>query len=168
NLLRTKFKLVKGYNGSSALRLALERREIEGFCGVGLSSLSALGLTADKVNILVQIALRKDQQLPDVPLVLDYAKTEQDRQIMRLVCGWRVMERPLAAPPGVPADRVGILRDGFDRTMQDSQFIADVSRASLALDPMSGKDIADFVDELYRTPPAIAKRAAELLGRVRE
>src|SRR5262249_22870286 len=102
NLLRTKFKLVKGYNGSSALRLALERREIEGFCGVGLSSLNALGLTADKVNILVQIALRKDQQLPDVPLVLDYAKTEQDRQIMRLVFGWRVMERPLAAPPGVP------------------------------------------------------------------
>lgn len=168
NLLGTKFKLVKGYNGSSALRLALERGEIEGFCGVGLSSIGTLGLTADKVNILVQIALRRNQQLPNVPLVVDYAKTEADRQIMRLVFGWRVMERPLAAPPGVPEDRVRMLRDGFDHTMQDPQFITDITRASLALDPMSGKDIASFVDELYQTPPAVAKRAAELLGRMRE
>src|SRR5204863_9503845 len=66
NLLGTKFKLVKGYNGSSALRLALERGEIEGFCGVGLSSVRALGLTDESINILVQIALRKDRELPHV------------------------------------------------------------------------------------------------------
>jgi tripartite-type tricarboxylate transporter receptor subunit TctC len=168
NLLGTRFKLVRGYSGSAGLRLALERREIEGFCGVGLSSLSALGLTAERVRILVQIALRKDQQLPYVPLVMDYARTDEHRQIMRLVFGWRVMERPLAAPPGVPADRMATLRDGFERTMQDAEFVADASRAALALDPMSGKDIAALVDELYRTPPAVARRAAELLGRVRE
>jgi tripartite-type tricarboxylate transporter receptor subunit TctC len=168
NLLGTRFKLVRGYSGTAGLRLALERGEIQGFCGVGLSSLSALGLTADKVNILVQIALRKDQQLPNVPLVMDYARTEQERQIMRLLFGWRVIERPLAAPPGVPADRVAMLRGAFDDTMRDTDFVADVTRAALALDPMSGKDIAALVEEFYRTPPAVARRAAALLGRVRE
>jgi tripartite-type tricarboxylate transporter receptor subunit TctC len=167
SLLRTKFKLVKGYNGSSGLRLALERGEIEGFCGVGLTSIRTLGLTDDKINILVQIALKKDRLLPNVPLVVDYAKTDEDRQIMRLIFGWLVMERPIAAPPGVPEERVKALRDGFDRTMQDQQLLADIARASLAFGPMSGKDIASFIDEVYRTPPSLAQRAAQLLGRNR-
>ena len=165
SLLGTKFKLVKGYNGSSALRLALERGEIEGFCGVGLTSVRSLGLTDDKINILVQIALKKNPQLANVPLVMDYAKSEADRQVMRLVFGWLVMERPLAAPPDTPPSRVQALRNGFDETMRDPQFIADITKASLALAPMSGVDIAHFVDEVYQTPPAVAKKAAQLLGR---
>jgi len=168
SLLGTKFRLVKGYKGSAGLRFALERGEIEGFCGVGLSSLRALGLTSDKVNILVQIAMRKSQELAGVPLVIDYAKTEQDRQVMGLIFGWRAMERPLAAPPGIPEERLGLLRDGFDKTMQDNEFVADLTRAGLAFEPMSGRDIASFVDEIYRTPPAVAKRAAELLRRAGE
>ncbi len=164
SLLGTRFKLVKGYNGSSALRLALERGEIEGFCGVSLSSVRSLGLT-DKVNILVQMALKKNPELAAVPLVTDYAKSEEDRQVLRLIFGWQAMERPLAAPPGTPADRVADLRGGFDATMRDPLFIADLAKASLAFSPMSGGDIASFVDEVYRTPPAVAHRAAELLGR---
>jgi tripartite-type tricarboxylate transporter receptor subunit TctC len=167
SLIGTRFKLVKGYNGSSALRLALERGEIEGFCGVGLTSVRSLGLTDDKINILVQIALKKSLQLPNIPIVVDYAKTEQDRQVMRLVFGWEIMERPVAAPPGVPPEIVQALRDGFDRTMADPAFRADIDKASLAFDPMSGKDIAAFVDEVYRTPPEVAAKAAQLLGRTR-
>jgi len=163
NLVGTKFKLVKGYKGSAGLRLALEHGEIEGFCGVGISSLRALGLTPDKVNILVQIALRKNQELADVPLAIDYARSEQDRQVMQLIFGWRAMERPLAAPPGVPEERVRTLRDAFDQTMLDGEFTADIERAGLAFGPMSGKDIASFVEEVYRTPAAVAKRAAEFL-----
>jgi len=165
SLLGTKFKLVKGYNGSSALRLALERGEIEGFCGVGLTSVRSLGLTDDKINILVQIALRKNPQLGDVPLVMDYARSEETRQVMRLIFGWLVMERPLAAPPMTPDSRVEALRAGFDETMRDPAFVADIARASLALAPMSGNDIAGFVDEVYRTPAAVARKAAQLLGR---
>jgi tripartite-type tricarboxylate transporter receptor subunit TctC len=84
---------------------------------------------------------------------------------MRLLFGWRVMERPLAAPPNVPPERVAALREAFDRTMQDAQFVTDINRAGLALGPMRGEDIATFVDEVYRTPAAVAKRAAQLLGR---
>ena len=164
-LLATKFKLVKGYNGSSALRLALERGEIEGFCGVGLTSVRSLGLTDDSINILVQIALKKNPRLASVPLVMDYAKSELDRQVMRLVFGWEMMERPVAAPPDVPADRLGALREGLDETMRDPLFVADLAKAALAYAPISAKDITSFVDEAYRTPDAVAQRAAELLGR---
>jgi len=167
SLLGTKFKLVKGYNGSSALRLALERGEIEGFCGVGLDSLHSLGLTDAKINILVQTALKSDPRLSNVPLIVNYAKSEADRQVMRLIFGWLVMDRPLAAPPDTPADRVVALREGFDDTMRDPQFKADLAGASLGYSPMSGQDIASFVDTVYGTPAAVAKRAAQLLGRTR-
>ncbi len=165
SLLSTKFKMVKGYNGSSALRLALERGEIEGFCGVGLTSVRSLGLTDDKINVLVQIAIKKNPELVGVPLVIDYAKSEQDRQVMQLVFGWEMMERPVAAPPDVPADRVTALREGFDETMRDPLFVADLAKASMAYSPVSGKDITSFVDEVYRTQAVVAQRAAELLGR---
>jgi len=95
----------------------------------------SLGLTDDKVNILVQIALKRNPHVPNVPLVVDYAKTEQDRQVMRLVFGWLVMERPIAGPPGTPEIRVKALRDGFDQTMQDPLFVADIAKASLAFAP---------------------------------
>jgi tripartite-type tricarboxylate transporter receptor subunit TctC len=165
SVLKTKFKLVQGYNGSSGLRLALERGEIEGFCGVGLTSVRSLGLTDDNTNILVQLALKKNPQLANVPLVMDYVKSDENRQVMRLVFGWLVMERPLAAPPDTPPSRVQALRDGFDDTMRDSQFMADLEKASLAFAPMSGKDITAFVDDIYRTPPGVARKAAQLLGR---
>jgi tripartite-type tricarboxylate transporter receptor subunit TctC len=165
NVLGTRLKLVKGYAGSAALRLAMERREIDGFCGVGYSSMRTAGLADGRANILVQIALKKSPHMPDVPFVMDYAKQEPDRQILRLVFGWLDLERPLAAPPGTPADRVKALRDGFDEAMKDPALLADAEQASLAIEPMNGAAIASFVEEAYRTPPAIAARAAQLLGR---
>ena len=120
SLLGTKFKLVKGYNGSSGLRLAFERGEIEGFCGLGLDSLHSLGIGKDNATILVQTSLKSDPRLAGVPLIADYAKTAETRQIMQLIFGWLVMDRPLAAPPGTPPERVAALRTGFDETMARS------------------------------------------------
>ena len=114
NVLGTRLKLVKGYAGSAALRLAMERGEIDGFCGVTLDSMRTAGLTVGKANILLQIALKKDPRLADVPFVMDYAKREEDRQVLRLVFGWLDLERPLAAPPATPPERVRALRQGFD------------------------------------------------------
>jgi tripartite-type tricarboxylate transporter receptor subunit TctC len=165
SVLGAKFKLVKGYNGSAALRLAMERGEIEGFCGVGLTSMRTAGLTEDKINILVQIALTKSPELPNTPFVMDYAKTEQDRGILRLIFGWLDFERPIAAPPDTPAQRVEALRAGFAVAMKDPALLADAAKASLSVRPMSGEAIASFVDEIYRTPSDITVRAAQLLGR---
>jgi tripartite-type tricarboxylate transporter receptor subunit TctC len=165
NVLGTRLKLVKGYAGSAALRLAMERREIDGFCGVGFSSMRAAGLTEGRANILLQMALKPNPQLPGVPFVLDYARREEDRAIMRLVFGWTDLERPLAAPPAVPAERVAALRAGFDAAMRDGALIAEADAAGLAIAPMPGTAIASFVDDVYQTPPALAAKAAQWLGR---
>jgi tripartite-type tricarboxylate transporter receptor subunit TctC len=165
NVLGTRLKLVKGYAGSAALRLAMERGEIDGFCGVTLDSMRTAGLTDGKANILLQIALKRNPDLAAVPFVMDYAKREEDRQVLRLVFGWLDLERPLAAPPGTPPDRVAALRLAFDAAMQDPALLADAAQASLSIGPMGAGAIARFIEEVYRTPPAVAARAAQLLGR---
>lgn len=165
SLLGTKFQLVKGYRGSAGLRLALERGEIEGFCGIGLDSLHSLGLNEQKVTFLVQTSLKSDPRLAKVPTIMDYAKSAEQRQVMALIFGWLVMDRPLAAPPGTPAERVAALRTAFDETMRDADFRADIAKAALSVSPMNGGDIASFIDEVYRTPAPIARKAAQMLGR---
>jgi hypothetical protein len=168
NVIGTKFKLVKGYAGSAAMRLALERGEIEGFCGVGYYSMRTAGLlTPDKANVLVQIGLSKHPEMPNVPFVFDYAKSEEDRQIFTLVFGWLDLVRPIAAPPGTPAERVQALRDGFDRAMKDPALLADADKIDVGIKPMTGAAIAKFVDDASRTPPAVTARAARILGRVK-
>jgi tripartite-type tricarboxylate transporter receptor subunit TctC len=165
NVLGTKFKLIKGYAGSAALRLALERGEIEGFCGVGYNSMRAAGLLDGKTNILIQVGLSKNHMMPTVPFVMDYAKSESDRQILRLVFGWLDLERPIAAPPGTPEDRIKALRDGFDLAMKDPALLADAEKVSVDIEPMNGPAIEAFVNDVYRTPPDIAAKATQMLGR---
>src|SRR5215468_1738499 len=153
NVIGAKFKLVKGYGGSAALRLAMERGEIEGFCGVGYHSMRTAGLTEGRANILVQVGLAKNAHMPSVPFIFDYAKSDQDRQIFRLVFGWLDLERPIGAPPGVPQERIKALREAFDRAMKDPGLLADADKAQLGIEPMSGSAITAFVEEAYRTPP---------------
>jgi len=165
NVIGAKFKLVKGYGGSAALRLAMERGEIEGFCGVGYNSMRTAGLADGKANILVQVGLAKNPHMPNVPFIFDYAKSDEDRQIFRLVFGWLDLERPIGAPPGVPEVRLRALREGFDRAMKDPGLLADAEKAQVGIEPMTGAAIAAFVDEAYRAPADIGKRAAQMLGR---
>ena len=114
NVLGAKFKLVKGYAGSAALRLALERGEIEGFCGVGYNSMrDRRPDRRPRQRSWCRSGCRRIRSMPDVPFIMDYAKIDEDRQIFRLVFGWLDLERPIAAPPGTPQERVNALRDGF-------------------------------------------------------
>jgi tripartite-type tricarboxylate transporter receptor subunit TctC len=165
NVIGTRFKLVKGYGGSAALRLAMERGEIEGFCGVGYNSMRTAGLADGKANILVQVGLAKNPHMPNVPFIFDHAKSDEDRQIFRLVFGWLDLERPIGAPPGVPEERLRALREGFDRAMKDPGLLADAEKVQVGIEPMTGAAIAAFVDEAYRAPAEVGKRAAQMLGR---
>ena len=165
SILKTKFKLVKGYNGSNALKLALERDEIDGYCGVGWDALRAGGLTRDKVDVLLQFTASRDPDLPDVPAVMELARNPQERQLMTLIFGWVAMSRPIAAPPGIPPERAKALRDAFDATMKDPALLADSEREMLPVQPMSGAEITRFVQEVYRTPKDVAAKAAVILGR---
>jgi tripartite-type tricarboxylate transporter receptor subunit TctC len=162
----TKFKIIPGFAGSEQLTQALERGDVQGRCGWSWSSLKATrpDWVADKkVVVLVQISLSKHADLPDVPLVLDLAKTEQQRQILKLIFARQVMGRPYVAPPDVPKDRVAALRQGFLDTMKDETFLAEAGEGKFEINPVSGQRLQTLVEEIYQTPPELAKQAAALL-----
>ncbi|CAN0189835.1 unnamed protein product, partial [Phaeothamnion confervicola] len=123
-LFGTKIKLVSGYPGGNAINLAVERGEVQGRCGWSWSGIVAerrQWIEEKKINVLVQFGLDRHPDLPNVPSVLDYAKTDEQKQILRLVLARQPLGRPFFAPPGVPADRADALRKAFVDTMADPQ-----------------------------------------------
>jgi len=124
-------------------------------------------LDPTRANILVQVGLSKNPKMPTVPFIFDYARDDADRQIFTLIFGWLDLERPIAAPPGTPADRVRALREGFDRAMQDPALLADAEKVNVGIAPMTGAVIANFVEDVSRTPAEVVSRAAQILGRAK-
>ena len=158
NVFGVKLRLVSGYPGSAEVALAIERREVDGRCGWSYSSLRQQRpdwITRKQVNILVQLALSKSPELPDVPLVMDFATTERQRQILALVFSRQAMARPFLAPPGIPDDRKQALRAAFDATMRDPAFLAEAKERGLEVNPVSGAEIDKLIGELYQTPSDI-------------
>ena len=161
DVLGTKFKVVTGYLGSQETILAIERGEAHGRCGLSLSSLKTAKpewLRDKKVNVLVQIALEKSPELPDVPLVFDLVTKPEDRQMLTLLVGPTAMARPFVAPPGVPADKAAVLRRAFDATMNDPEFRADAAKIKADVEPTTGEDVQKLVAQLYATPKPVIER----------
>src|SRR6202043_1591429 len=109
-------------------------------------------------------ALQKHSDLPDVPPVIDLAKTYVQKQILKLIFARQVMGRPHLAPPGIPADRAEALRKAFMDTMADKDFLADAEKLKLEITPVDGAELQKLVAEVYATPAALQKKAAALLG----
>jgi tripartite-type tricarboxylate transporter receptor subunit TctC len=168
NVLGTKFKLVKGYNGTKDLNLAMQRGEIQGFCGTFLDSVRSSNpewLREGTIHIVVQMALKKSPELPDVSFVMDYAKTEEQRQLLSLVFGWMIMPRAFGAPPDIPADRAAALRQGFADTMKDKAFVADAEKVGIEIDPVTPAEMNAFLADAYKTPKPLVERVYQLLDR---
>ena len=165
-VLGAKIKLVQGYPGGNDINLAMERGEVQGRCGWSWSSVKSTHadwLRDKKISVPVQLSLTKHAELPDTPLITDFAKTDADRQIFKLVFSRNVMGRPFLAPPGVPADRVALLRKAFMEALTDPELIAEAAKIDLEVNPVGGEDIQSLVAETYKTPPEIVKRTGELL-----
>jgi len=166
-VLGTKMRIVSGYPGGNDVVLAMERGEVKGRCGWSWSSVMSthrVWLDEKKMTVLAQLALQKHPDLPDVPLIIDLAKTDEQKQILKLIFARQVMGRPYLAPPGIPADRAAALRQAFLDTMTDKDFLADAEKAQLEITPVDGATIQKLVAEVYQTPPEVAKKAAELLN----
>jgi hypothetical protein len=167
-VLGTKFKLIKGYNGTKDLNLAMERGEIQGFCGTFLDSVKTSNpewLRDKTINIMVQMALKKSPELPDTPFIMDYAKNDDDRRVLQLIFAWLGMPRAFAAPPGLPADRAAALRAAFDATARDPAFVADAAKLGVTIDPVGAAEIDALLQAAYRTPKPLIERAYQLLDR---
>jgi tripartite-type tricarboxylate transporter receptor subunit TctC len=168
NVFDAKIKLVSGYHGTTPIILAMERGEVDGLCGYSWSTIRSKHqpwLQAKTINILVQAGLRKDAEIADVPLVLDMAKTEEQRQILKLILTSQETARPFAAPPGVPADRAAALRAAFDATMKDPEFLAEAKKLNLDINPLSGTAITGLLTELYAMPKSVIEKAAQAVSK---
>jgi tripartite-type tricarboxylate transporter receptor subunit TctC len=160
-LIGTKFKIVVGYQSSTDMNLAMERGELEGNCGLGRTILKRRlpeWLKEKKVNILFQMGLRKHPDIPDVPLISDYARTPEDRKVFEFLFAPQEMGRPFFAPPGVPAERLRALRVAFERTLKDAAFLADADRLGLEVQHVGGEAIEALLARLYASPKDVIDR----------
>jgi hypothetical protein len=142
--------------------LAMERGEVKGRCGWSWSSVKTTHkdwLDDKRMIILVQLSLAKHPEMPDVPLVTDFAKTDEQREILKLIFARNVMGRPYLAPPNLPPDRLAALRQAFMDTMTDKNFLAEADKAQLEVNPVSGADVENLVKDVYATPPDIVAKA---------
>lgn len=166
NVLGTKFRLVTGYPGSREVTLAIEKSEVQGYCGMSWSSVSTARpdwIPSGFMRILVQEHAKGHPIMNKmgVPLAVDFAKSAQDRQIMELVYSQATYGRPYVLPAGVPADRVAILRKAFTDTLADAEFLAEAAKLKLDIGVTSGADLQDLVARIYATPPNIVELARE-------
>jgi tripartite-type tricarboxylate transporter receptor subunit TctC len=166
-VLGTRMKVVSGYPGGNDIVLAMERGEVQGRCGWSWSSVKSTHgamIAERKLHVLLQLSLHKHPELPDVPLVVDLARTAEERQILTLIFARQVMGRPFLAPPDIPADRAEALRAAFMETMTDPAFLAEAEKAQLEVNPVAGGELQQLVAEIYRTPPDVVGKAAALLA----
>jgi tripartite-type tricarboxylate transporter receptor subunit TctC len=161
SLFKTKFKIVTGYESTPKIHLAMEAGEVQGNGASNWSTLKALNgdwITQKKVRLILQWGLQPHPDLAAVPMVLDLAKSESDRQALRLAVGRLEFGRPFFLPPDVPAARVEALRRAFDATVADPAFLAEAEKAKLDIDALSGEAVAKLVEQLSHTPEATAAR----------
>jgi tripartite-type tricarboxylate transporter receptor subunit TctC len=162
----TKMRVISGYPGGNDINLAMERGEVHGRCGWSWSSVEATHPTwvkDKKIRILAQLSLAKHPDLPDVPLIMDLAKNEEQTKILRLIFARQVMGRPFLAPPNIPADRLAALRKAFMDTMKDPGFLAEANKGELEITPVVGDAIQKLVEEVYQTPKEVVAKAAVMV-----
>jgi len=165
-ILGTRFKVVRGYEGTAQINNAIERGEVEGQGGVGWAAVKAQvpgWITDKKIKVIAQYVLRRHTQLPDVPNVLDLATSDADRRALTTLFARTEYGRPYFLPPEVPAARVSALRRAFAATMRDPAFIADAAKLQLEIDPMTGEELQGLIGELGRTPPDVVARVRAIL-----
>jgi tripartite-type tricarboxylate transporter receptor subunit TctC len=168
NLFGSKMKLVTGYPGGNDMTLAIERGELDGRCGWSWGSIKATrpdwAVGPNKLRILLQMTLERSHEMPDVPTVLEKAKTQADKEVVKLIVSRQTVARPFAAPPGIPEDRKIALRKGFDATMTDKEFVAEAKALSLDVEPVTGAEIDKLIAELYRASPDVVARAKAVIA----
>lgn len=165
-VLGTKFRIVMGYKSSTEVFLAMERGEVVARSGT-LPSLQTgypQWLAEGKIKFLAQVGLKRDRELPDVPLLTELAENEDDRRVLELISSPPALGQPYLAPPEVPRARVETLRAAFDKTVNEADFLTDAGKGGIDIAPLSGDEIARIVQEVVRANPETIKRAREALG----
>jgi tripartite-type tricarboxylate transporter receptor subunit TctC len=164
--LGTKMKIVVGYPGQNEVYFAMERGEVDGFPSLFYNTLNATRpnwRTENNIKLILQYGLEKEPALPDVPSALDLVTDPEDKQLLQAGLAQVTMGRPYLMPPGVPAERVAIMRRAFEDTFKDADFLADSNRLALGVEtPRTGAQVQRLLEETYRTPPNLVARLRTL------
>jgi tripartite-type tricarboxylate transporter receptor subunit TctC len=167
-LLGTRFKTVFGYEGSAKLNFAMQQGEIDGRGTATWASIKTTlpnAIRDGHLNVLLQVGLRKEADLPNVPLLSDLVRGEPQKEaVARFLSLAMAIARPIAAPPGVPDGRVVLLRHAFDAMMQDAEFLAEAQRLGAEIDPMSGADVQEAIRQILATPRDVIERTQAALA----
>lgn len=167
HLFGVKIKLVTGYHGGSEMTLAVERGEVDSRCGWSWSSLKGSNpdwVPEKKLIPIVIFALNKNPELPDVPVITEFAKTPEQMQILKLFMSRQEMAWPFAAPPNLAPERAQMLRTAFDATMKDPAFVAEMKKNQRIVEPMSGQAVESLLKEVYATSPDIIAKGRKIVA----
>jgi tripartite-type tricarboxylate transporter receptor subunit TctC len=162
----TKFKFVRGYRGNGDLTIAIERGEIQGraITWTTLRGDHPDWLSEKKINVIVQLALKRNPDLPEVPSAMEYVKDEKDRRLYELLLATLEAGRPFAVAKGTPPDRVAGLRNAFAELSQDGEFLKDLQQRGGSIEFMAGEEIEQLISSIYATPRDVIDRARTLVA----
>jgi tripartite-type tricarboxylate transporter receptor subunit TctC len=167
DLVGTKFRLVRGYQGSPPMALAMERGEVDAMGGMSWDAVKTTKqdwLTEKKARVLYTFGMRRLADLPDAPALIELAIDDQSRTILSFLGSGAEIGRSLVAEPGIPPERAAALRKAFLDTMHDPDFRADMAKRNLAVEPMSGEEVQKLIASSVATPPALIDRARRYVG----
>ena len=166
-LFGTRIKVIPTYKAQPEIFLAIERGELHGLFVTGYSANARIyvedQIAKGQMKLMVQMSLRKDRALPDVPGVLDYVTKDQDRQVIELLLSRLSLGRPFIAPPELPPERAAALRSAFDKLLQDPEFLPDAKKSSLPVQPIAAQEAEDIIRRLYQYPKTIVERTRNLV-----
>ena len=168
SLTGAKIKVVYGYRGSADVKLAMNRDEVQGICGLPLSTIKPLWgdeYRSGEFKPILQLSGKAHPELKGIPNIERYAKNDADRQVFGLIFGAQALGRVYVSPPGQPASRTKALRDAMMAAMKDEKFLADAAKAQIDIEPMSGDEVAAFIARVSAVSPAVVVRAKQALGR---
>lgn len=163
NVFGANIKHILGFPGSAEQRLAIERGELDGDCG-SYSSIPDDWIREKKVNFFVMFSPIKTPDMPDMPFVSTFAKTDEQKAVLKILTAAGELGRPYIVSQSVPADRIAALRKAFDETMKDKTFLAEGKKEGLPIYPVDGQEAGEIVDAIYKFPKdlvAKAKQAAD-------
>jgi tripartite-type tricarboxylate transporter receptor subunit TctC len=166
NLLGTRFKVIFGYPGNAELNLAMQRGETHGRAGglwATVKSSNPDWIAEKKIFPIIQIGLKKEPDLPDVPLLMELAQNPDDRAVLEFLTKGSVVGRPLAVASGVPTERVAALRRAFNLTMKDPAFVAEAERLRAEIGPTPGEEVQQLVADVLNAPAEVRARAQQAM-----
>ena len=168
NLVGAKLKVVYGYKGSAEVKLAMNRGEVQGVCGLPISTIKSFWgdeLRNGEFKPVIQLSGRPHPDLKGIPHIERYAKTEEDRQVFDVIFGAQALGRVYVSPPGQPAERTKALRDAMAAVLKDEKFLADAAKARIDVDPMTGEQVEAMIARYSSFSPAVIARAKQAFSR---